>query len=102
MALLAILHSGGAYVPVDPHYPPLRQEMIIRDSRAQVLVTSEACMEEADVSGLGGGQLRVVVVLDGAGRVVRTVGTGGGSIRTSGFFLFAQTEGLSDSVHDMR
>ena len=46
VALLGVLRCGGAYVPVDPNYPPLRQRMMMEDSRAKVMVTSEECMGE--------------------------------------------------------
>jgi amino acid adenylation domain-containing protein len=39
VAMLAVLKSGGVYVPLDPAYPPRRLELIARDSRIPVLVT---------------------------------------------------------------
>jgi amino acid adenylation domain-containing protein len=39
IALLGILKSGGAYVPVDPGYPAERQEYMIRDADASVILT---------------------------------------------------------------
>jgi amino acid adenylation domain-containing protein len=39
IALLGILKSGGAYVPVDPGYPAGRQEYMIRDADAPVILT---------------------------------------------------------------
>lgn len=41
IALLGILKSGGAYVPVDPGYPTERQEYMIRDADAPVILTQE-------------------------------------------------------------
>jgi len=40
IAALGILKAGGAYVPLDPVYPADRIAHYIRDSRAQVIVTS--------------------------------------------------------------
>ncbi|QRO01345.1 amino acid adenylation domain-containing protein [Archangium violaceum] len=39
VALLAILKAGGAYVPIDPHLPSSRQDFLLQDSRASVVLT---------------------------------------------------------------
>jgi amino acid adenylation domain-containing protein len=39
VALLGILKSGGAYLPLDPAYPRERLEYILRDARVSILVT---------------------------------------------------------------
>ena len=39
VALLGILKAGGAYVPVDPGYPADRQDYMIRDAGASVILT---------------------------------------------------------------
>ena len=57
VGLLGILKSGGAYVPVDPGYPPDRQSYMIEDSRALVLLTQASLAE-----GLSGSGARVVVL----------------------------------------
>ena len=41
IALLAILKSGAAYVPLDPEYPKDRIEFMLQDSSAKVLLTSK-------------------------------------------------------------
>ncbi|HEY5327380.1 MAG TPA: amino acid adenylation domain-containing protein [Mucilaginibacter sp.] len=41
IALLAILKSGAAYVPLDPEYPKDRIEFMLEDSSAKVLLTSQ-------------------------------------------------------------
>jgi amino acid adenylation domain-containing protein len=41
VALLGTLKSGAAYVPIDPTYPPQRQELMLADSGARVLLTQE-------------------------------------------------------------
>jgi amino acid adenylation domain-containing protein len=57
VALLAVLKTGAAYVPIEPSYPPQRQELMLADSGARVLVTQER------YSGiLDGGRLHVVDV----------------------------------------
>jgi amino acid adenylation domain-containing protein len=42
VAVLAILRAGGAYLPLDPSYPPERLLYMLRDSGAPVLVTDSA------------------------------------------------------------
>jgi non-ribosomal peptide synthetase component F len=39
VALLAVLKSGAAYLPLDPSYPAERLELLLADSGARVLVT---------------------------------------------------------------
>jgi amino acid adenylation domain-containing protein len=38
-ALLAVLQTGAAYVPLDPAFPPERLRFMLRDSRAAIVVT---------------------------------------------------------------
>jgi amino acid adenylation domain-containing protein len=40
-AILGILKSGGAYVPIDPEYPQDRIEYIVSDSKCKVLIDDE-------------------------------------------------------------
>jgi len=39
-AILGILKSGAAYVPIDPELPPARIEYILKDSAARIVLTS--------------------------------------------------------------
>lgn len=39
VGLMGILKAGGAYLPLDPAYPPLRLSFMLRDSKANILVT---------------------------------------------------------------
>lgn len=41
VALLGVLKSGGAYVPVDPGYPAERVRFLLRDSRAKVVIVDD-------------------------------------------------------------
>lgn len=45
LAWLAVLKSGGAFVPLDPSYPPDRLAMMCRDSRAAVFLTQERTLD---------------------------------------------------------
>ena len=40
VALLAVLKSGAAYVPVDPGYPPGRQAFMLTDTGAAITLTT--------------------------------------------------------------
>ena len=46
VAMLAILRSGSYYVPLDPDYPADRIAYMLEDSRAQMLVTETAIVNE--------------------------------------------------------
>jgi amino acid adenylation domain-containing protein len=50
VAVLGILKSGGAYLPMDPSYPRERHAWILADSRAPVVVTSRELLAEMPVS----------------------------------------------------
>jgi amino acid adenylation domain-containing protein/FkbH-like protein len=39
IALLAVLKAGGAYLPLDPHYPADRLQYMLEDSQATLLLT---------------------------------------------------------------
>jgi amino acid adenylation domain-containing protein len=38
ISILAIMKVGGAYVPIDPHYPEERKKYIIKDTNSQVII----------------------------------------------------------------
>jgi len=46
VALLAILKTGAAYVPIDPTYPAERRAFMLADAQAPVIVTQESLLEE--------------------------------------------------------
>ena len=39
VGLMAVLKTGAAYVPLDPDYPPERQQFLLSDSDVSVLLT---------------------------------------------------------------
>jgi amino acid adenylation domain-containing protein len=41
VAMLGVLRTGAAYVPVEPSYPPERQEQLVADAGAPILITEE-------------------------------------------------------------
>lgn len=51
VAMLGVLKSGAAYVPIDPSYPPQRQEFMLADSGAPVLLTQERFLGVVDARG---------------------------------------------------
>ena len=40
-SILAVLKSGGAYVPISPEYPAERTKFILEDTRAELLLTQQ-------------------------------------------------------------
>jgi amino acid adenylation domain-containing protein len=51
VALLGVLKSGAAYVPIEPTYPPQRQEFMLADSGAPVLITQQRFLGVIDARG---------------------------------------------------
>ena len=43
--------DGAAYVPIEPTYPPERQEFMLADARAPVLITQERYLGAVDLRG---------------------------------------------------
>ncbi|MFL0810907.1 MAG: amino acid adenylation domain-containing protein [Agarilytica sp.] len=50
IALLAVMKSGGAYVPFDPHHPADRIEMILEDAQPKVLISDSEIEHSLKVS----------------------------------------------------
>ncbi|HYH79663.1 MAG TPA: amino acid adenylation domain-containing protein, partial [Longimicrobium sp.] len=71
VALLGVLKAGGAYLPLDPSYPPERLRYMLEDSRAGVLLTERAIGGEmaAEFCAAGG----TVLFIDDADADVSTV-----------------------------
>jgi amino acid adenylation domain-containing protein len=52
VAMLAVLKVGAAYVPIDPSYPPQRQEFMLEDAGAAVLLTETRFQGVASADGM--------------------------------------------------
>jgi amino acid adenylation domain-containing protein len=63
-ALLGIMKTGAAYVPIDPEYPEERLQYILADSRIRVLLTQRSVAEK--IPGYSGR----VVCLDEVGETI--------------------------------
>ncbi|MCC9020710.1 non-ribosomal peptide synthetase, partial [Flavobacterium lipolyticum] len=48
VAILGVLKSGGAYVPIDPEYPSSRKEYIVKDSAIALLITEAGFIYDID------------------------------------------------------
>ncbi len=68
VGVLGILRAGGAYVPIDPAYPPDRQAYMLEDSQAPILLTQERLLE-AQPAGAGVEQERPLGALPVGGGV---------------------------------
>jgi amino acid adenylation domain-containing protein len=47
-SMLAVLQTGGAYLPIDPTFPPDRQEFMLADAKVSVLITQEKYLGSID------------------------------------------------------
>ena len=50
IALLGVMKSGGAYVPIDPAYPPEHLSFVLDDSKVPLLLTQEKLTRNLPVS----------------------------------------------------
>ncbi|HJP95207.1 MAG TPA: amino acid adenylation domain-containing protein [Pyrinomonadaceae bacterium] len=90
VGLLAVLKAGGAYLPLDPEYPPERVAFMVEDSRAQVVLTQNSLLHhlpniaarticlDADVfSHESGENFQTAVIPDNLAYVIYTSGSTG-------------------------
>ncbi len=75
VALLGVLHAGGAYLPLDPGYPEERLAFMLRDSGAHLVLTERALagrlarggVRETFIEDVGGGDAPAAPAAAGAG-----------------------------------
>ena len=51
VGIVAILKAGGAYVPIDPDYPADRQQHMLTDSAATVVLTQQSLLDNLPATG---------------------------------------------------
>ncbi|MCY9456264.1 non-ribosomal peptide synthetase, partial [Bacillus inaquosorum] len=51
VGILAVLKSGGAYVPIDPEYPEDRIHYMLRDSKAKIVLTHHNLQDQLPYDG---------------------------------------------------
>ncbi len=66
LAILGVLEAGGYYVPLDPDYPAERQELILADTGARVILADER-LAPAVPASYAGQVLSLGALLAGAG-----------------------------------
>ena len=59
IAILAILKSGGAYLPIDPDYPEERINFMLTDSNANVLVINGNLVEDRKIGSWEGEKILI-------------------------------------------
>ncbi|QYX31218.1 non-ribosomal peptide synthetase [Sphaerospermopsis torques-reginae] len=52
IAILAILKTGSAYVPLDPHAPAVRRQLILKDSGILALITEASLLSESSTENI--------------------------------------------------
>ncbi|WP_412676924.1 amino acid adenylation domain-containing protein [Bacillus siamensis] len=51
VGILAVLKSGGAYVPIDPEYPEDRIQYMLSDSKAKIVLTLQSLQDQLPYDG---------------------------------------------------
>ena len=90
VGLLAVLKAGGAYLPLDPEYPPERISFMIEDSQARVVLTQSGlfhrlpdttvqtiCLDSHAIFSEDSDNLQAFVMPDNLAYVIYTSGSTG-------------------------
>ena len=48
VGMLAVIKAGGAYLPLDPNYPPERLSFMLNDAQVSILLTQERSLERLE------------------------------------------------------
>jgi amino acid adenylation domain-containing protein len=67
VAMLGISKAGAAYVPVDPHAPPLRAAFILSDCAVSAVVASADRLQSLGVHGADLASVKLGIQTDGTG-----------------------------------
>lgn len=51
ISILAVLKTGGAYLPLDPSYPPDRIKYMLQDANVQILLVNNTSFPDNDFWG---------------------------------------------------
>jgi amino acid adenylation domain-containing protein/non-ribosomal peptide synthase protein (TIGR01720 family) len=70
VAILAVLKAGGAYLPLDPAYPPERLAFLLKDAAAAALIASEGTIDRIS------GHAAAIILLDDGGAAPSALPTG--------------------------
>ncbi|MFC4039572.1 amino acid adenylation domain-containing protein [Dactylosporangium siamense] len=107
-AVLGVWRAGGAYVPIDPDYPPARQALVLADCAAPIVLTQQALLADLpphdatvvlldDVTGTASEPRTTTVT---AGDVAYVLYTSGSTGRPKG--VAVEHGALANFVLDMR
>jgi tyrocidine synthetase III len=66
IAMLAILNTGAAYLPIDPALPQERIEYMLTDSNAAIIIDDSGCRTHMLPSGIGEESLAYVIYTSGS------------------------------------
>jgi amino acid adenylation domain-containing protein len=83
VAMLAVLRSGGLYVPVDPAYPEERIAFLLEDSGCSVILSEEGLVERLPPS-----PARTILLREGGGALSRVSGRGGGLPNNLAYLIY--------------
>ncbi|KAL4526178.1 hypothetical protein Ndes2437B_g07434 [Nannochloris sp. 'desiccata'] len=64
ISILAILKSGGGYLPLDPSYPPERLAIYAEDAKAAIVLTQSHLLTNAAELGGDGALIKAIDTLD--------------------------------------
>ena len=67
VAILGVLKAGAAYVPIDPHAPPLRAAYILRDCAVRGLITTADMLAQLNPRLTGFDSLETILLADDVG-----------------------------------
>ncbi|MEA5616259.1 amino acid adenylation domain-containing protein [Cronbergia sp. UHCC 0137] len=87
-AMLGVLKTGGCYVPIDPHYPPVRIQSMLEDGKVNLLLTrsdlkvnyqQSICLDtySQEIANQSDENLEIAVLPDNIAYIIFTSGSTG-------------------------